>query len=210
MPTAVDGLKECSKCGETKPVSEYYKRKSSRDGLTARCKFCSSAACQRYYKINKKKIKQQRAIFHENNPEKKREWKKRSYWKHREKNRESERNYYQKNKASIALRKRAWLDAREAAVYKLENKVTNKIYIGQSTAYESRWAAHKLKMRKGIHINKAIQFDANKYGEASFEFSVIQEYPSDTSSDILLEHEQRLIDEYIAEGKELYNTNRDS
>ena len=209
MPAAVDGLKQCSKCGETKPVSEYYKNKHQRDGLHNQCKSCSSAACRRYYKINKKKIKQQQAIFHKNNPEKQSEYNKRNYWKYREKNREFERNYYQKNKASIALRKRAWLDARKAAVYKLENKVTNKIYIGQSTAYESRWAAHKLKMRKGIHGNKAIQLDANKYGEDSFEFSIIQEYPSDTSREILFEHEQQLINEYIAEGKDLYNIRTD-
>ena len=59
MPAAVGGLKECSKCGETKPVSEYYKNKRLRDGLHNQCKSCSRAACQRYYKINKKKIKQQ-------------------------------------------------------------------------------------------------------------------------------------------------------
>lgn len=32
--------KRCSKCGETKPLSEYFKSKTGRDGLRADCKEC--------------------------------------------------------------------------------------------------------------------------------------------------------------------------
>ena len=35
--------KQCSKCKETKDIKEFNKRKSSKDGLTARCGDCIRA-----------------------------------------------------------------------------------------------------------------------------------------------------------------------
>ena len=32
--------KRCSKCGQIKPISEFYKKKSSKDGLYSICKEC--------------------------------------------------------------------------------------------------------------------------------------------------------------------------
>jgi len=37
-------LKRCSKCGEEKPVSEFYRDARARDGLKSRCKECYDAA----------------------------------------------------------------------------------------------------------------------------------------------------------------------
>jgi len=37
-------MKSCSKCNETKPLSEFSKNKNSADGLQNWCKFCSRAA----------------------------------------------------------------------------------------------------------------------------------------------------------------------
>jgi 5-methylcytosine-specific restriction endonuclease McrA len=37
---AVDGLKRCSKCGETKAVSEFHKETAKADGRKAFCKCC--------------------------------------------------------------------------------------------------------------------------------------------------------------------------
>jgi len=39
-------MKTCTKCGEMKPLSEFYKDKHSKDGLTSWCK-----ACAREYRI---------------------------------------------------------------------------------------------------------------------------------------------------------------
>lgn len=35
--------KVCSKCGENKPLSEYYKAKTNKDGLETYCKACKAA-----------------------------------------------------------------------------------------------------------------------------------------------------------------------
>ncbi len=60
------------------------------------------------------------------------------------------------------------------SIYKIENKINGKIYIGQTIQnVERRWAQHKCKgkTRGRSAVNKAIL----KYGEESFEFSVIDE-----------------------------------
>jgi len=41
MPRAVDGLKQCCRCKETKPISEYYKNKAKFDGLQQACRVCN-------------------------------------------------------------------------------------------------------------------------------------------------------------------------
>lgn len=42
------GTKRCSKCGEEKPLSEYHRSSSSRDGRMSRCKTCRSADTRNY------------------------------------------------------------------------------------------------------------------------------------------------------------------
>jgi hypothetical protein len=38
---AVDlAVKTCTKCGETKPLSEFYRRRASRDGRATQCRTC--------------------------------------------------------------------------------------------------------------------------------------------------------------------------
>jgi|6_EtaG_2_1085325.scaffolds.fasta_scaffold147564_2 group I intron endonuclease len=92
-----------------------------------------------------------------------------------------------------------------AAVYVIHNTITNRSYIGQSTGYPSRWSRHKTDLRHNRHGNSSLQRDWNDYGEEAFRFEVIREYPHDTECDILLDREQEVIDEYLAENKDLYN-----
>lgn len=42
----VNGLKKCSKCGETKPVACFSKRSRSPEGINPRCIACSSIYCK--------------------------------------------------------------------------------------------------------------------------------------------------------------------
>ena len=209
MPAAVDGLKECTKCGETKPVSEYNGNKRHTDGLQYACKRCQKKGNKKYYENNKERVLKRQREYQKAN---------------KEYIRERTKKYYQDNKEEIDARVRRWRRANKerlheyvkvyrqklpAAVYKIENKVTGKIYIGQSTRFHMRWYSHRSRMRNGKH-HRDLQRDHDEHGLDSFEFSVIQEYPSDTSREILFEHEQQLINEYIAEGKELYNIRTDA
>jgi len=44
-------MKTCSKCKETKPLSEFYKNRSTKDGLQAYCKICQSKYQAKYQKM---------------------------------------------------------------------------------------------------------------------------------------------------------------
>lgn len=46
---AVDGLKKCSKCGETKPVNQFNKHRRKIDGLALWCKPCMREYARRWY-----------------------------------------------------------------------------------------------------------------------------------------------------------------
>lgn len=43
-------FKTCSKCGKSKPASEFYKNRRSKDGLYSYCKVCHQVYVQNYIK----------------------------------------------------------------------------------------------------------------------------------------------------------------
>jgi hypothetical protein len=46
-------MKRCSKCGQSKAVTEYYAAKGTRDGLRGECKACFAARAKRWYSANR-------------------------------------------------------------------------------------------------------------------------------------------------------------
>lgn len=66
-----EGFKICSKCGEVKPISEFYKRKSSKDGLRSECKACSIARVSEYNAIHNEEKKAYKSEYYQANKEKK-------------------------------------------------------------------------------------------------------------------------------------------
>lgn len=59
-------------------------------------------------------------------------------------------------------------------IYKIENLVNGKVYIGQSININQRWSKHKADLRHNNHDNVHLQNSWNKYGEDSFSFEVIE------------------------------------
>ena len=51
----MDTVKECSKCGVVKLVSEFYKDKRRKDGLYSHCKLCQNALTKAYSSTEKGK-----------------------------------------------------------------------------------------------------------------------------------------------------------
>ena len=43
-------MKRCTKCGEEKPASEFYKNRRSKDGLCSRCKACRRELSRKWRK----------------------------------------------------------------------------------------------------------------------------------------------------------------
>ena len=59
--------KECSKCGEEKPVSDFHRKSSSPDGLVGQCKPCrKSYGAERYKRRRSEAIAWQRAYTERN------------------------------------------------------------------------------------------------------------------------------------------------
>ena len=64
-----EGFKRCSKCGEIKPISEFYKRKSSKDGLQNNCKDCAKAVRKEHYQTHRDTILKKKAEYDSKNKE---------------------------------------------------------------------------------------------------------------------------------------------
>lgn len=50
-------MKKCTKCGEQKPLSEFYKQKITIDGLAYKCKSCSNSDISHWKRNNPEKHK---------------------------------------------------------------------------------------------------------------------------------------------------------
>ena len=62
--------KKCSKCGEIKEYSEFYKDSKGKDNLSSQCKSCINKYALQYRLDNKQKIKDKGALYYLNNKEK--------------------------------------------------------------------------------------------------------------------------------------------
>lgn len=59
-------------------------------------------------------------------------------------------------------------------IYKIENLVNHRMYIGQSHKIKQRWSDHKKLLRKNKNKNHLLQEDWNKYGEQNFSFEILE------------------------------------
>lgn len=90
-------------------------------------------------------------------------------------------------------------------IYKIENKITKKIYIGQTDRkyIGDRIGKHKYSLKNGKHKNKLMQKDFDLYGFESFEVSVLEEL---SDYDLANKRERYFIDYFGGSGSEfLYN-----
>lgn len=80
-------------------------------------------------------------------------------------------------------------------IYKIENVVTGKVYIGQTIKEDvtKRWREHIHLLNKNRHVNVYLQEDWNTYTSHSFQFTVLC---GETSTERLDSEERRFILEY--------------
>ena len=60
-------------------------------------------------------------------------------------------------------------------IYKIENLITGKIYIGSSLNIEKRFLRHKNELIKKRHVNIHLQREFNKYGIECLIFKILEE-----------------------------------
>ena len=91
-------LKRCSKCGEERPLEEFYKDKTRKDGRHSLCKTCSNQRMKLYYQKNSEEIKNRARNWQKNNRGKRNASTKKWKDKHRDEVRAAGREYYRENK----------------------------------------------------------------------------------------------------------------
>jgi len=91
--------KKCTKCGEVKDLSMFYKHKLSKYGVTSSCKKCCNEKSIQYIKNNPEKRKVIVANYHKNNTKKRKEYAK----IYKQNNPKYHISWYEKNKDKASL-----------------------------------------------------------------------------------------------------------
>lgn len=60
-------------------------------------------------------------------------------------------------------------------IYKIENLINHRVYIGQSITIKNRLNHHRQMLNKNIHFCDHLQKSWNKYGENNFSFEILEE-----------------------------------
>ena len=207
-------MKKCTKCGIEKELDQYHKNKLGAFGRNSKCKEC----VKKYLLQNKDKIKKQRKHYRDKNKDKilsyAKEYRKKNKDSISEKKKihnskpevkEARKKYYEENKTKILSRMKKLMEEKKklepSCVYQIVCSKNNFAYIGQTTRGKLRWEQHLRRLKGNYHPNKKLQEDFIKYGECSFEWSIIKT----TEEQILLFEEAREIQRRINNGEDLYN-----
>lgn len=93
-----------------------------------------------------------------------------------------------------------------SGIYKIQNTLDGKVYVGSGQYIEGRWSDHKFQLSKDIHHSIHLQRAWNKYGKNSFKFEIIELL--EPIKNILIEREQYWIDYYNSSNDKFgYNIN---
>jgi group I intron endonuclease len=87
----------------------------------------------------------------------------------------------------------------KSGIYKIENIVNKKVYIGSTKNFTKRFSEHRYLLNKGEHANKHLQRSWDFYGEDNFTFTVIEFVEKNN----LLIFEQKYLD--CLDRKQSYN-----
>lgn len=66
------------------------------------------------------------------------------------------------------------LSSKLSGIYKIKNKINNRVYIGSCKCFQVRFYQHEISLLKNKHKNKFLQADFNKCGENAFIFEVLE------------------------------------
>lgn len=66
------------------------------------------------------------------------------------------------------------VDINLSGIYKILNMANGKFYVGSAVRFKKRWELHRHHLRNNKHDNRHLQHAWNKYGEVSFQFSIVE------------------------------------
>ena len=111
-------MKECFKCGATKPYTEFYKHKGMKDGYLGKCKTCTKSDVKTNRDANSEYYREYDKERHHNNPER------------RAANHASSKKWRKENPVRHAELTKAWL-LRNPDKRKAHYKVSNALRSGK-------------------------------------------------------------------------------
>jgi hypothetical protein len=104
-------VRTCTRCKIEKPLAEFSKDKSRRDGLHSHCKVCSAEQIRKWQKANREKEAERLRKWQKANPEKIAEQKRKYREANTDKVAEYQRKYYEANKEKERERSRKYYEA---------------------------------------------------------------------------------------------------
>jgi len=100
--------KTCTKCGKTKPLSEFHKQRARRDGHRPACKECACAASREWNRANKERVLAVNRVYYAANKEQVLAAHRVYYAANKEQVLAANRAYYAANREQFAARSRAY------------------------------------------------------------------------------------------------------
>jgi len=115
--------KTCTKCKTEKPLTEFRKRKASKDGLAYKCKSCAVAVDKKFYENNTEQVKASNKNWSQNN---------------KDAHNKIKAKWADKNPDSVNISRKNWRDANPEAISQKSRKRSQKLTIvtpeGQTAA----------------------------------------------------------------------------
>jgi group I intron endonuclease len=85
------------------------------------------------------------------------------------------------------------MSIKKSGIYRITNKINNKIYIGSAYNLSNRFSTHKYSLKNNKHKNPHLQSAWNLYGEKEFIFEILEIVEDKTK---IIEREQYYLDLY--------------
>ena len=109
-------MKQCSKCGELKPLSEFYKAKTGKDGLRGDCKVCYSKQSKKWQQNNAEKLRKYQREYD-------RKWRKKNLKKYKK----YYKKHYKDNSEKIKEYSKKWIKDNPEKVKEIKRRTHKKL-----------------------------------------------------------------------------------
>jgi hypothetical protein len=104
----MEEYKTCTKCGQTKPHSEWNRNRSKKDGLASECKSCHAERSLKWRKANPEEQKRRSRQQHHKNKDDANARRRANYWANPDRERNHRKSYYEKTAESQRESSREW------------------------------------------------------------------------------------------------------